>query len=149
MIRTHPPLCGFTGCSRTEPNFIKTLPHQPMPIPMLTTTALLDMTCQVQVSALTQIEVDALLQSTPLWQQQGQRIARTFAFADYHVTLAFINAIAYVIHAQDHHPELTVTYSRCTVRYDTHSVNGGAGGLSVNDFICAAKVDAIFLQTFS
>ena len=127
----------------------------PMPTPtpismsMLTTTELLKMTCQPQVAALTQAEAGALLQSTPLWQQQGQRIARTFAFADYHATLAFINAIAYVIHAQDHHPELTVTYNRCTVRYDTHSVNGGAGGLSVNDFICAAKVDAIFLQTFS
>lgn len=116
---------------------------------MLTTTQLLDMTCQPQVSALSPAEATALLQSTPLWQQQGQRIARTFGFSDYHETLAFVNAIAYVIHAQDHHPELTVTYNKCTVRYDTHSVNGGAGGLSVNDFVCAAKVDAIFQQTFS
>ena len=116
---------------------------------MPTTTELLDMTCQSQVSALTQPEADALLQSIPLWQQEGQRIARTFGFADYHATLAFINAIAYVIHAQDHHPELSVTYNRCTVRYNTHSVNDGAGGLSVNDFICAAKVEAIYQQTFS
>ena len=116
---------------------------------MPTTIELLEMTCQPQGAASTPAEAGALLQSIPLWQQEGQRIVRTFAFADYYDTLAFINAIAYVIHAQDHHPELTVTYNRCTVRYDTHSVNGGAGGLSVNDFICAAKVDAIFLQTFS
>ena len=116
---------------------------------MPTTTELLEMTCQPQVAVLTQGEAGALLQSIPLWQQERQRIVRTFAFADYYDTLAFINAIAYVIHAQDHHPELTVTYNRCTVRYDTHSVNGGVGGLSVNDFICAAKVDAIFQQTFT
>ena len=74
---------------------------------------------------------------------------RQFAFGDYYETLAFINAIAYVIHAEDHHPELTVTYNRCAVRFDTHSVNEGKGGLSINDFICAAKVNAIFQQSFS
>ncbi|MFT2520759.1 4a-hydroxytetrahydrobiopterin dehydratase [Escherichia coli] len=51
-----------------------------------------------------------------------------------------------MIHAEDHHPELTVTYNRCNVKFDTHSVNEGRGGLSANDFICAAKVDAIFAQ---
>ncbi len=116
---------------------------------MPTTSQLLDMTCQPQTRALPADETAALLQATPHWQQEGKRIVRTFGFADYHATLAFINAIAYVIHAQNHHPELTVTYNKCTVRYDTHSVDGGAGGLSVNDFICAAKVDAIFEQTFS
>ena len=116
---------------------------------MLTTTQLLDMSCQPQINALSPQETTALLQAIPQWQQQGQHIVRSFGFADYHETLAFINAMAYVIHAQDHHPELTVTYNKCSVRYDTHSVNGGAGGLSVNDFICAAKVDAIFQQTFS
>ena len=116
---------------------------------MLTTTQLLDMTCEPQTSALPADEVAGLLQAIPLWQQKGKRIVRTFGFADYHATLAFINSIADVIHAEDHHPELTVTYNKCTVAYDTHSVDGGTGGLSVNDFICAAKVDAIFAQTFS
>ena len=116
---------------------------------MLTTDQLLDMTCQPQIDALSQQETTALLPAIAQWQQQGQHIVRTFDFTDYHETLAFISAIAYVIHAQDHHPELTITYNKCRVRYDTHSVNGGAGGLSVNDFICAAKVDAIFAQTFS
>jgi 4a-hydroxytetrahydrobiopterin dehydratase len=63
--------------------------------------------------------------------------------------LAFINAIAYVVHAEDHHPELVVTYNRCVVKFDTHSVNGGRGGISENDFICATKVDAIFQQSFA
>ena len=116
---------------------------------MLTTSQLLDRDCQPQVSALSPAQASELLQAVPQWQQEGQRIGRSFGFTDYHETLAFINAIAYVIHAQDHHPELTVTFNRCVVRYDTHSVNGGAGGLSVNDFICAAKIDAIFEQTFS
>jgi 4a-hydroxytetrahydrobiopterin dehydratase len=71
---------------------------------------------------------------------------RSFGFADYYKTLAFVNALAYIAHEQDHHPELTVTYNRCAVRYDTHSVNNGKGGLSVNDFICAAKVDALVAE---
>jgi 4a-hydroxytetrahydrobiopterin dehydratase len=54
-----------------------------------------------------------------------------------------------VIHAEDHHPELVVTYNRCVIRFDTHTVNGGKGGISENDFICAAKIDAIFEQSFS
>jgi 4a-hydroxytetrahydrobiopterin dehydratase len=60
-----------------------------------------------------------------------------------------VNAIAAVIHQEDHHPELILTYQRCTVKYDTHSVNAGKGGLSDNDFICAAKIDAVFQHGFS
>ena len=80
------------------------------------------------------------------WQQDGASIVRTFSFSDYVATLAFVNAIAPMIHEQDHHPELTVTYNRCVVRYNTHSVNEGKGGLSDNDFICAARIDAIYRQ---
>ncbi|MNN99491.1 pterin-4-alpha-carbinolamine dehydratase [compost metagenome] len=58
-----------------------------------------------------------------------------------------MNAIAYTIHSEDHHPELVVTYKQCVVKYDTHSVNEGKGGLSQNDFICAAKLDAIYAQS--
>jgi 4a-hydroxytetrahydrobiopterin dehydratase len=53
--------------------------------------------------------------------------------------MAFVNAVAWIAHAEDHHPDLLVSYNRCTVRFNTHSV----GGLSVNDFICAAKLDAL------
>lgn len=84
-------------------------------------------------------EIRRRLADAPGWTQDGKSIVRTFEFADYHRTLAFVNALAWIAHAEDHHPELTVTYNRCTVRWDTHSV----GGLSINDFICAAKVDAL------
>ena len=87
--------------------------------------------------------------ATPGWIQDGPRIVKTYQFKNYYETLAFINAIAYVIHAEDHHPELVVTYNKCVIKFDTHTVNDGKGGISINDFICAAKVDAIFEQSFS
>jgi 4a-hydroxytetrahydrobiopterin dehydratase len=71
--------------------------------------------------------------------EDGAAITRTFRFTDYYRTMAFVNALAYVAHAQDHHPDLGVHYDRCVVRYSTHDV----GGLSENDFICAARADAL------
>lgn len=66
-------------------------------------------------------------------------IEKTFRFPDYHRTMAFVNALAHLAHRQDHHPDLGVHYDRCVVRYSTHDV----GGLSINDFICAAKLEAM------
>lgn len=66
-------------------------------------------------------------------------IEKTFRFKNYYRTMAFVNAVAWVAHQEDHHPLLEVGYNYCTVRYSTHSV----GGLSKNDFICAAKLDAL------
>lgn len=83
--------------------------------------------------------VRSQLKELPEWSTDGKRIARTYKFADYWETIAFVNAIAYVIHREDHHPELVVGYGKVEVRFDTHSV----GGISENDFICAAKCDAI------
>jgi 4a-hydroxytetrahydrobiopterin dehydratase len=57
---------------------------------------------------------------------------------DYEV-MAFVNAIAWISHREDHHPSLTVGYSRCEAVYSTHAVEG----LTENDFICAAKIDAL------
>jgi 4a-hydroxytetrahydrobiopterin dehydratase len=57
--------------------------------------------------------------------------------------MAFVNAIAYMTHIQDHHPDMLVQYKQCTLRYSTHSVGGA---LSLNDFICAAKASAIYAQ---
>ena len=123
-------------------------------------TALLEQKCQPQTTALAQADVDTLLPLLEGWKQIGPQpngsgsaqdkscIVKTYAFKDYHETLAFINAIACLIHAEDHHPELVVTYNRCVVKFDTHSVDAGRGGLSINDFICAAKVDAICQQSF-
>jgi 4a-hydroxytetrahydrobiopterin dehydratase len=83
-----------------------------------------------------------LKQLHPDWTLAGDNgsINRTFRFRDYHHTLAFVNALAWIAHGEDHHPDLEVGYSRCLVRYSTHTV----GGLSENDFICAARIDALF-----
>lgn len=69
----------------------------------------------------------------------GDAISRGFRFRNYYETIAFVNALAWIAHREDHHPDLEVGYNRCTVRYSTHAV----GGLSENDFICAAKIDAL------
>ena len=69
----------------------------------------------------------------------SSEISRTFSFSNYYQTMAFVNALAWIAHAEDHHPDIEVGYSRCLVRYSTHAI----GGLSDNDFICAAKIDAL------
>jgi 4a-hydroxytetrahydrobiopterin dehydratase len=69
----------------------------------------------------------------------GAEIARTFHFKDYYQTMAFVNALAWMAHHENHHPDLEVSYNQCVVRYSTHAV----GGLTENDFICAAKVDSL------
>lgn len=69
----------------------------------------------------------------------AREIARTYKFKNYYQTMAFVNALAWIAHGEDHHPDLEVGYNRCHVRYSTHAI----GGLSQNDFICAAKIDAL------
>ena len=77
----------------------------------------------------------------PDWKllDDGKRIERTFVFRNYHEVLAFVNATAWISHREDHHPDLLVSYNKCRVEYWTHAI----GGLSENDFICAAKCDAL------
>ena len=72
----------------------------------------------------------------------GQALTRTFRFRDYYATMAFVNALAWIAHREDHHPDLGVHYDRAVVRFSTHDV----GGLSENDFICAAKTSALTEQ---
>ena len=74
------------------------------------------------------------------WSRDGNAITRIFKFANYHETIAFVNASAWISHRTDHHPDLEVGYNRCVVRYSTHS----AGGLTEKDFACAARLDALF-----
>jgi len=66
-------------------------------------------------------------------------ISKVYELADFYETMAFVNAVAYIAHVEDHHPELAVSYNRCAVTYSTHAI----GGLSENDFICAAKIEAL------
>lgn len=90
--------------------------------------------------AASQAEVDAQLAELAGWQLHEGALERSFAFRDYHETIAFVNALAWFVHREDHHPDLLVGYNRCTIRWCTHSV----GGISENDFICAALTDAVF-----
>lgn len=104
------------------------------------TTPLKDQSCRpVSGAPMTATEVQALLTAVPDWALDGDALARTFQFPDFHRTMAFVNAVAWIAHVQDHHPDMDVGYGRCTLRWRTHAV----GGLSMNDFICAARVDAL------
>ena len=69
--------------------------------------------------------------------ENEQAICKTYRFDNYYKTMAFVNALAFIAHREDHHPDLGVHYNRCVVRFSTHDV----GGLSQNDFICAAKLE--------
>jgi 4a-hydroxytetrahydrobiopterin dehydratase len=75
------------------------------------------------------------------WQllDDGKKLAATFEFKDYYQTQAFVNACAWIAHREDHHPEITFGYQTARITYWTHAI----GGLSENDFICAAKIDAL------
>lgn len=90
---------------------------------------------------LTEASIRELLPQVPGWElsDDGKAINRTFEFDDYYRTIAFVNALAFIAHREDHHPDLCVHYNRCVVRYSTHDVSG----LSENDFICAAKAEAL------
>ena len=90
---------------------------------------------------MTSAQIDEHLAQAPGWTLADGAIEKRYDFADYHRTMAFVNAVAWVAHREDHHPDLLVGYSRCTVRLNTHSV----GGISINDFICAARLDALLL----
>jgi len=90
---------------------------------------------------LTEARVRELLPEVAGWElaETGHALRKTFTFKDYYRTMAFVNALAFMAHREDHHPDLGVHYDRCVVRYSTHDV----GGLSENDFICAAKADRL------
>ncbi|MFM1990438.1 MAG: hypothetical protein RJA99_3395 [Pseudomonadota bacterium] len=83
--------------------------------------------------------IDAQLAVLPRWSLVDGALQADYAFGDWWETIAFVNALAWMVHRQDHHPELRVGYDRCTVRWSTHS----AHGVTINDFVCAARTDAI------
>lgn len=104
------------------------------------TVDLLNLACKpVSGAPMNDADVTAHLQQVQGWARSGDAIEKRFVFADFHRTMAFVNALAWIAHQQDHHPDLAVSYARCTVRFNTHTV----GGLSINDFICAAKADQL------
>lgn len=102
---------------------------------------LLDMHCEPQHGQhpLSEQTVSELLGHLPGWQLEGIELVKTFRFADYYKTMAFVSALAWIAHAEDHHPDMSVHYNRAVVRFSTHD----AGGITLNDFICAAKTEAL------
>ena len=96
--------------------------------------------CEGGVAPLKQDEVNRLLRQLKGWESAGGKIAKTYSFTNYYQTMAFVNATAWISHREDHHPDVTVGYKQCRVEYMTHAI----GGLSENDFICAAKLDKLF-----
>lgn len=93
--------------------------------------------------ALTATEIVANLADLDGWKLTGDgadvAIEKTYRFANYYETISFVNAVAFVANAQDHHPDLSVHYNRCVVRLNTHDVNG----ISATDIECASRFDGL------
>jgi 4a-hydroxytetrahydrobiopterin dehydratase len=108
---------------------------------MKTVEQLLTSRCrEVKGNAMNAGDVAAQLKVLDQWTVDDGALKKVYRFKNYYETLAFVNALAYMVHREDHHPDLHISYNRCEVRYNTHSVNG----ISENDFISAAKADAIY-----
>jgi len=96
--------------------------------------------CEGGVLPLNADEITRLLKHVQGWEHANGVIAKIYTFKNYYQTMAFVNAAAWISHREDHHPDIKVGYNQCRVSYVTHAING----LSENDFICAAKLDALF-----
>jgi len=107
-------------------------------------TGLIDKSCRrynKDEAPLTATQIAEYLKQINGWSYDAENktISRTFAFENYYQTTAFVNALAWVAHREDHHPDIEVSYKTCKVRFKTHSV----GGITENDFICAAKLNRL------
>jgi len=102
-------------------------------------TDFLNQQCEQRTTALGEQAVRDHLAQMSGWREADRAIEKTFVFEGWLETVAFVDALAWMCHVEDHHPELHVEYDRCRVRFSTHSVRG----ISANDFICAAKADAL------
>jgi 4a-hydroxytetrahydrobiopterin dehydratase len=91
--------------------------------------------------ALTPDAIERFLEDVEGWSFDAEKkcISRRYEFSNFHETMEFVNALAFIVHREDHHPDLEVSYKFCRATFSTHSV----GGVSENDFICAAKINAL------
>jgi 4a-hydroxytetrahydrobiopterin dehydratase len=96
--------------------------------------------CEGGVPPYTEAQTREMLKKLKGWTLENGMLVKLYPFRNYHETMAFVNALAWISHREDHHPDLEVGYNKCKVAYVTHAI----GGLSENDFICAAKADALF-----
>ncbi len=95
--------------------------------------------CEGGAAPLSQERIDELLKELDGWEYSDGKISRTFSFKDFYETVEFVNAIAWIANREGHHPDLEVSYNTCKAYFWTHAING----MSENDFICAAKIDAL------
>ena len=95
--------------------------------------------CEGGVPPYNPTQTNEMLKRLKGWIVEDGKLVKVYPFTNYYQTMAFVNALAWVSHREDHHPDLLVGYNKCRVEYSTHSI----GGLSENDFICAAKCDAL------
>ena len=100
------------------------------------------MHCQAGAPLLTPGELALHLQALPAWTQGNGAIEKTYSFTNFHETIGFVNALAWVANREDHHPDLRVSYNRCVVAWSTHD----AGGVTQNDVVCAAKTERLFAR---
>lgn len=101
--------------------------------------------CEQGTLPMTEEQILAELKSIPNWQVDLKAVPfifRVFEFKNYYQTIAFVNAVAWISHRENHHPDLEVSYNQCLVKYYTHAIQG----LSINDFICAAKVEILYSE---
>ena len=97
--------------------------------------------CEGGINIVEPAEIKEKLQELPGWalDEKGKKISRTFSFNGFGKTMAFVNAVAWIAHQQGHHPDMEVSFNRCTVNFTTHAVDG----VTENDFICAHEVNAL------
>ena len=97
--------------------------------------------CEAGVRPLGKEESQILLSELHEWtlNEAGTLLSKTMSFKNYYHTMAFVNAVAFIAHTENHHPDLEVHYNACRIVYQTHAIKG----LSENDFICAAKIDRL------
>lgn len=100
--------------------------------------------CEGGVDPLSADDAMVFLKQTVNWEikASNMEISRTYNFSNFYETMAFVNALAWVAHVEDHHPDFEVGYKTCKVRYSTHAIKG----LSINDFICAAKLNELIKE---
>ena len=96
--------------------------------------------CEGGVAPYSAGEAQEMLKQLKGWILEDGKLVKLYPFRNYYETMAFVNALAWISHREDHHPDLQVGYNQCRVTYSTHAI----GGLSENDFICAAKADELF-----
>ena len=96
--------------------------------------------CEGGVDPLRPADVENLRKQLNGWDLADGEIVKTYSFKNHYEALAFVNAAAWISHRENHHPDTTVGFNTCRVSYVTHAISG----LSENDFICAAKLDALF-----